>query len=155
MVYRLNASFGELGGPDRADSCFLGSPHDAFEVSYLFHVAAFEDMPVMAETCKVTDAETMDQIVNARTYLLEHETSSFGELLQDKVQNYLVVGPSAGEASYREAVNHKLLDMIGDLMCLGSRVLGRFTGIRSGHRLNTMSVMHMHREGILEWVPLQ
>lgn len=37
-----------------------------------------------------------------------------------------------------ELVKHKVLDAIGDLYLLGHNLLGEFTGIKSGHKLNNM-----------------
>ena len=34
-----------------------------------------------------------------------------------------------------EAVRHKMLDAMGDLALAGAPILGRYTGIRAGHRL--------------------
>jgi len=35
-----------------------------------------------------------------------------------------------------EFVRHKIVDSIGDLALIGARIIGQFTGIRSGHELN-------------------
>jgi len=37
-----------------------------------------------------------------------------------------------------EIVKHKILDAIGDLYLLGAPLIGKFTGVKSGHRLNNM-----------------
>ncbi|HEX7391148.1 MAG TPA: UDP-3-O-acyl-N-acetylglucosamine deacetylase, partial [Acidiphilium sp.] len=37
-----------------------------------------------------------------------------------------------------EFVRHKLLDVVGDLALAGGPILGRFTGARTGHRLNNL-----------------
>jgi len=37
-----------------------------------------------------------------------------------------------------EAVRHKMLDAMGDLMLAGGPILGRYTGIKSGHALTNL-----------------
>ena len=37
-----------------------------------------------------------------------------------------------------EAVRHKMLDAMGDLMLAGGPILGRYTGIKAGHALTNL-----------------
>lgn len=150
-AYELKEPFAVVGDGDRPDSCLLGYPAPELEVSYLFHVPQFPRLlPAIGECCPARGVPA--QIIDARTYLLEHEIEAYGGLLNDKVQNMLVVGPGNGQVSCQEAAHHKLLDMMGDLRCLGVPVNGRFIGIRSGHRLNIRAVKHMVEANLLRKV---
>ena len=85
----------------------------------------------------------VDEIAPARTFVTEREAeelraAGFGKHLT--YRDVLVIGKEGPiENEYRfpnECVRHKILDLIGDLMLLGSRVHGRIYARRSGHNLN-------------------
>ena len=42
-----------------------------------------------------------------------------------------------------EFVKHKMLDAIGDLYLLGHNLIGQFSGYKSGHSLNNLSLIHI------------
>lgn len=150
-VYRLKDPFCVVGEGDHVGSCLMGYPAPEWEISYMFHVPGYAGLQPVVGTC-CPSRGVPDRIIDARTYLLEHEMEAYGALLHEKVQHMLVVGPSNGPDSCQEAAHHKLLDLMGDLRCLGLPVMGRFIGIRSGHRLNIQAVKHMTESHLLEKV---
>lgn len=150
-VYVLKKPFAVVDDRGGTGSCLIGFPSSEFEVSYLFQVSQYPELAPVIYDC-FPNRELPDSVINARTYLLEHEMEAYGALLHEKVQDMLVVGPSNGPISCQEAARHKLLDLIGDLRCLGLPVLGRFIGVRSGHRLNIRAVKHLASDRLLEEV---
>ena len=150
-VYVLKEPFAVVDDRGGTGSCLIGFPMSEFEVSYLFQVPQYPELAPVVYDC-FPNRELPDSVINARTYLLEHEMEAYGALLHEKVQDMLVVGPANGPVSCQEAARHKLLDLIGDLRCLGLPVLGRFIGVRSGHRLNIQAVKHLASARLLEEV---
>lgn len=148
-MYVLKEPFAVVDDQGGTGSCLLGLPASEFDVSYLFQIPQYPELAPVVRNC-FPNRGVPDAIIDARTYLLEHEIAVYGALLHEKVQEMLVVGPTNGAASCREAANHKVLDLIGDLRCLGLPVVGRFVGIRSGHRLNIQAVKHMASAQLLE-----
>jgi UDP-3-O-[3-hydroxymyristoyl] N-acetylglucosamine deacetylase/3-hydroxyacyl-[acyl-carrier-protein] dehydratase len=85
----------------------------------------------------------VSDLAPARTFVTDREAeklraAGLGAHLTYK--DILVVGPEGPiENQYRypdECVRHKILDLIGDLMLLGSQVCGRIYARKSGHNLN-------------------
>jgi len=91
----------------------------------------------------VTPEEFVRNIAPARTFVLQHEAE---QLRQSGLGTHLsyadvvVFGPDGPiENTLRfpnECVRHKILDLIGDLMLLGRRLIGRIHARKSGHALN-------------------
>lgn len=92
---------------------------------------------------KVTPEEFVANIAPARTFVLEAEAQQlraggYGRHLT--ASDIVVFGPDGPiENTLRfpnECVRHKILDLIGDLMLVGRRVVGRIHARKSGHALN-------------------
>ncbi|MCA8998501.1 MAG: UDP-3-O-[3-hydroxymyristoyl] N-acetylglucosamine deacetylase [Planctomycetaceae bacterium] len=96
------------------------------------------------------------EIARCRTFVLEREVQqlrSQGLGLRATTQNALVFSNQGLiDNALRfpdECVRHKILDCIGDFALLGCDVVGRFTAMRSGHRLNheiVRVISEHHRE---------
>ena len=76
-----------------------------------------------------------------------------GYILGGSLDNAVVVGPSGilnpeGLRWPDEFVRHKTLDLVGDLMLLGSAFCGRITAYKAGHRLHAqfMTFLMAHPE---------
>ncbi|MFZ5875915.1 MAG: UDP-3-O-acyl-N-acetylglucosamine deacetylase [Nitrospirota bacterium] len=76
-----------------------------------------------------------------------------GYILGGSLANAVVVGPSGvlnpeGLRWSDEFVRHKTLDLVGDLMLLGTALRGRITAYKAGHRLHAqfMSFLTAHPE---------
>lgn len=76
-----------------------------------------------------------------------------GYILGGSLDNAVVVGPSGilnpeGLRWPDEVVRHKTLDLVGDLMLLGTALCGRITAFKAGHRLHAqfMTFLMAHPE---------
>ncbi len=84
------------------------------------------------------------EISRARTFGFEHEVLQMraaGLGRGGSLDNAVVISGSKvlNEEGLRykdEFVRHKILDAIGDLYLAGCPIIGRFTGVRSGHAMN-------------------
>lgn len=95
---------------------------------------------------RVTPQAFREVLSDSRTFTLAEEISALraaglargGSLANAVVvDGPLVVNPG-GLRHSDEFVRHKLLDAVGDLALAGAPLRGRFTGHRSGHRLNNL-----------------
>lgn len=111
------------------------------------------DFPVEAigfQTCafSVDSATFKDEIARARTFGLIDDIPKMREAglgLGGSLENAVVVNGAEvlnedGLRYRNEFVRHKALDAIGDLALAGAPLLGRYTGSRSSHALNTALV---------------
>ena len=93
---------------------------------------------------RVTPQGFREALADARTFTLAEEVAALraaGLARGGSLANAVVVdGPlvlnPGGLRRPDEFVRHKLLDAVGDLALAGAPLRGRFTGHRSGHRLN-------------------
>lgn len=95
----------------------------------------------------------------ARTFGLTHHIETLkrsGLAKGGSLQNAVVVDGDRilNEEGLRyadEFVRHKTLDSIGDLALAGATIIGKFTGIKSGHKLNNLllrKLMHQNHSSI-------
>ncbi len=117
---------------------------DEFRVMYeLDYGEASSRIPRQSFAFTLDESGYLKEVADSRTYSLEEEARA----LQDQglcthlsPSEVLVVGddgPIDNEWRFdNEPVRHKVLDLIGDLMLVGSPVAGHFVGTRSGHALN-------------------
>ena len=92
---------------------------------------------------QITPEEYVRDIAPARTFVLQAEAD---QMRQSGLGTHLtyadvvVFGPEGPiENTLRfpnECVRHKILDLVGDLMLLGRRIIGRVHALKSGHALN-------------------
>ncbi len=95
----------------------------------------------------VLDCDAFGETIGpARTFCLKRDIDSMraaGLIRGGSLDNALVfdgdrVVNAGGLRFADEPARHKLLDAIGDIALCGGRLLGRFDGVRSGHRLNNL-----------------
>lgn len=93
------------------------------------------------------------EIAPARTFVLEEEAQALQAMGQGthlSFSDVLVIGRDGPiENAYRypdECVRHKILDLIGDLMLMGSFVCGRVYARKSGHSLNHQLVRRLREQ---------
>jgi len=91
----------------------------------------------------VTPEEFVHNIAPARTFVLQAEAEQLrlsglgGHLTYSDVVVFGPDGPIDNPLRFpNECVRHKILDLIGDLMLLGRRLVGRIHALKSGHALN-------------------
>lgn len=122
------------------------------ETTQVFYLLDGTQKGFFAQMAKFQEGEDFVSLARARTFALEWE-------IQGIIENNLGLGVRAGALiidswgrSHRplelpqEAVFHKILDFLGDLMLLGQIVRGGFLGIRSGHELNQEMVKLLQME---------
>ena len=115
---------------------------DKFEVKFTLN---YNDNPLIkTQTNKVNFHEkNLKDIYNARTFCLYEdieEIKSIGLAKGGSLDNAIVVKGSKilnqeGLRSKKEFVNHKILDLAGDFMLSGVRVVGMVECIHGGHAL--------------------
>lgn len=93
---------------------------------------------------RLTEESFRGELARCRTFALAQEIAQLqaaGLARGGSLANAVVVdgdrilNPEGLRVS-REFVRHKVLDAVGDLALAGGPLIGRFTGSRSGHRLN-------------------
>ncbi|HEY6009802.1 MAG TPA: UDP-3-O-acyl-N-acetylglucosamine deacetylase, partial [Geobacteraceae bacterium] len=102
--------------------------------------------PVGKQKKRVTDVENAFAIINSRTFVLHEEIEAIkkaGLAKGGSLDNAVVVGGMNiinphGLRYKKELVNHKILDLIGDLYTSGYRLLARIEAHKTGHYLNNL-----------------
>ncbi len=91
----------------------------------------------------ITPDVFVTDIAPARTFVLQEEAEQLrasglgGHLTYNDLVVYGPDGPIDNALRFpNECVRHKILDLIGDLMLLGRRIVGRVHARKSGHALN-------------------
>jgi len=102
--------------------------------------------PVGKQKKRVMDVENAVSIINSRTFVLQEEIEAIkkaGLAKGGSLDNAVVIGDDEivnpqGLRYGKELVNHKILDLIGDLYSSGYRILGKLEGSRTGHHINNL-----------------
>ncbi len=123
-------------------SSIIAVPHDGTLISFTIDY----DNPFIGSqhfTFKLTDTDYIKEIAPARTFCLKSEAEELvnkGLVKGGSVKNALVVdsnGVIENELRFKdEFVRHKILDLIGDLTCLGGSVNAHIIAFKSGHEEN-------------------
>jgi len=102
--------------------------------------------PIGRQKKRVMDVENATSIINSRTFVLQEEIEAIrkaGLAKGGSLDNAVVVGSDdvlnpQGLRYGKELVNHKILDLIGDLYTSGYRILGKIEAHKTGHHLNNL-----------------
>lgn len=102
--------------------------------------------PVGRQRKRVMDVENAVTIINSRTFVLHEEIEAIrkaGLAKGGSLDNAVVIGEDdiinpQGLRYRKELVNHKILDLIGDLFTCGYRILGKVEAHKTGHHLNNL-----------------
>ena len=102
--------------------------------------------PVGKQRKRVTDVENAFAIINSRTFTLQEEIEAIkqaGLAKGGSLDNAVVIGSDEivnphGLRYKKELVNHKILDLIGDLYTSGYRILAKVEANKTGHYLNNL-----------------
>jgi len=100
--------------------------------------------PVGKQKKRVTDVENAFSIINSRTFTMLEEIEAIrkaGLAKGGSLDNAVIIGEDDvvnphGLRYKKELVNHKILDLIGDLYTSGYRILGKVEANKTGHYLN-------------------
>lgn len=102
--------------------------------------------PVGKQKKRVSDVENAFAIINSRTFTMQEEIEAIkkaGLAKGGSLDNAVVIGADDvinpnGLRYRKELVNHKILDLIGDLYTSGYRILGKVEANKTGHHLNNL-----------------
>jgi UDP-3-O-[3-hydroxymyristoyl] N-acetylglucosamine deacetylase len=102
--------------------------------------------PVGKQKKRVTDVENAFAIVNSRTFGFLEELEAIqkaGLAKGASLDNAVAIGEDNivnphGLRYKKELVNHKILDLIGDIYTSGYRILGKIEANKTGHYLNNL-----------------
>ena len=102
--------------------------------------------PVGKQKKRVSDVENAFAIINSRTFTLLEEIEAIkkaGLAKGGSLDNAVVIGMDEivnpqGLRYRKELVNHKILDLIGDLYTSGYRIMGKVEAFKTGHHLNNL-----------------
>jgi UDP-3-O-[3-hydroxymyristoyl] N-acetylglucosamine deacetylase len=128
-------------GDDKASAALIPAPRSSIDFALDF------DNPAVGhqeKSVQLTDGVFQAELARARTFGFADEVEHLrkaGLIRGGSMDNAVVVGPdrvlNREGLRYRdEFVRHKMLDALGDLYMAGASFEGRFSGNRSGHRLN-------------------
>ncbi|MBJ3762249.1 UDP-3-O-acyl-N-acetylglucosamine deacetylase [Maribius pontilimi] len=121
-------------------------PADALEID--FHIDFTDAAIGRQDKClTVANGAFVRELADSRTFCRQSDVDAMrarGLALGGTLENAVVVDGadvlSPGGLRHKdEAVRHKMLDALGDLALAGAPILGRYTGVRSGHAMtNTL-----------------
>ncbi len=112
---------------------------------------AFDDAAIGTQhkTLNMANGTFVRELCDSRTFCRAADVDAMqaqGKALGGSLENAVVVDGAAvltpgGLRHADEAVRHKMLDALGDLYTAGAPILGRYTGVRSGHAV-TNALLH-------------
>lgn len=120
-------------------------PSDDFEIDFEI---VFEDKAIGTQhhTLNMKNGSFVRELSNCRTFCMFSDVEymkSIGLARGGSLANAVVVdgGKVMNPEGFRrvdECVRHKMLDALGDLALGGNPLIGRYRGIRAGHRMTNM-----------------
>lgn len=127
-----------------------------------FHIR-FDDAAIGKQDKKLSMANGafVRELCDSRTFCRQSDVDAMraaGLALGGSVNNAVVIDGDdiltpGGLRHSDEAVRHKMLDALGDLALAGGPILGRYTGIRSGHALTNKLLRAVFADkSAWEWV---
>ena len=128
-------------------------PADGFRITFTIEY----DHPAIGAQTITFDVEEdafVREIAPARTFVLQRDVEALkaqGLIQGGSLANAVVIGEQGvvnpeGLRFPNEFVRHKVLDLLGDLMLLGSRIQGHVIAFRSGHSSHVEFVKKVARE---------
>ena len=100
------------------------------------------------------DKESLEDVYNSRTFCLYQDIEkikNMGLAKGGSLENALVVDEKkilnkGGLRNEKEFVNHKILDLAGDFVLSGYRILGKVNCYHGGHKLSNMFLRKLMQE---------
>jgi UDP-3-O-[3-hydroxymyristoyl] N-acetylglucosamine deacetylase / 3-hydroxyacyl-[acyl-carrier-protein] dehydratase len=131
---------------DGAAIIALPSSEPVFE--YILDYSLNPEIGCSFASVKTDSEDLISSLLPARTFIMEDEAREAlkaGKIRSTDEKLGLVIhqGQPPILRMPGELARHKILDMIGDLYVLGSRVRARFIGVKSGHKLNAQMVREL------------
>lgn len=138
------------------DAVLIAYPADEFSISYTLD---YSGTLIGVRHLKVAfnDIDPAEKLLRARTFCLLDEVEyqhKSGQALGGSLRNAVVVDGNKclNEEGLRfpnEFAWHKIMDFYGDMSVLGSPIVGKFVGVKSGHRANISLLKKMLDEECL------
>ncbi len=130
-----------IGVEEQGSSIYI-VPSDVFRISYVLDY----DYPLLKSQfvdMVIEEDRFISDIALCRTFCVEDEADELRAMGLGKGANYqntLIVGKKGiieNKAHFEdEFARHKILDLIGDLSLVGTRIKGHVFAVKSGHALN-------------------
>ena len=124
------------------------SPATSLQIDFAI---AFDDAAIgrQHKTLNMANGSFVRELCDSRTFCRAADVDAMqaqGKALGGTLDNAVVVDGDrvltpGGLRHADEAVRHKMLDALGDLYTAGAPILGRYTGVRSGHAV-TNALLH-------------
>lgn len=132
-------------------------PSDEFKVSYTLHYPQSPLIKSQFYSFCITPAQYKSEIAPCRTFSLYEEILPFiksGLIKGGGLENALVIQGDKvmnpeGARFPDEMVRHKVLDLIGDLSLIGTRIKAHIIAICSGHATNVAFANKLKSLGVL------
>ena len=120
-------------------------PSDEFEIDFQIE---YDDsaIGIQHRTLNMKNGSFVRELSNCRTFCLQSDVEHMeaaGLALGGSLDNAVVVdnGAVLNPEGFRrddECVRHKMLDALGDLALAGMPIIGRYRGVRAGHRMTNL-----------------
>jgi len=138
------------------DAVLIAYPSDEFSISYTLDYSGTM-IGVRHLKVQFDNLDPAEKLLRARTFCLLEEVEyqhKEGQALGGSLRNAVVVDGEKclNEEGLRfpnEFAWHKIMDFFGDMNVLGSPILGKFVGVKSGHRTNISLLKKMLEEECL------
>jgi UDP-3-O-[3-hydroxymyristoyl] N-acetylglucosamine deacetylase / 3-hydroxyacyl-[acyl-carrier-protein] dehydratase len=121
----------------------IPSPLNHFQLTYTLDYSAAPVIGTQIHDFQMMPGQFSIELASARTFVLDSEIQalqSAGIGLHCTPQDLVIFGSDGPIGNHlhftNEPVRHKMLDVIGDLNLLGSRIWGHVVAYKSGHQLN-------------------
>jgi len=141
---------------EEADAVLVAYPSEEFSISYTLD---YSGTMIGVRHLKVNfdEIDPAEKLLRARTFCLLEEVEhqhSVGQALGGSLRNAVVVDGNKclneeGLRFANEFAWHKIMDFFGDMNVLGAPILGKFVGVKSGHRINIRLLKKMLEENCL------
>lgn len=149
-VVQLNASINILRvlkpvSVSEGDAFVEILPSDEFEIDFRIE---FTDVAIGVQhrSLNMKNGSFVRELSDCRTFCLKSDVESMeaaGLALGGSLENAIVIDGAnivnpEGFRREDECVRHKMLDALGDLALAGMPIIGRYHGIRAGHRMTNL-----------------
>lgn len=128
-------------------------PSEELKITYFLDYAKHPFIGAQTASFTITPEIYAKEIAPARTFALYEEIEPLiaaGLIKGGEIDNAIVIGrqgPLNTKLLWEnELARHKLLDFLGDLFLLGSRVLGHLVSHKGGHAANHLFLQHLRKE---------
>lgn len=135
-------------------------PSDTFEIDFTIH---FDEAAIgtQAHNLDLHNGSFARELSDCRTFCRQSDVDHMREIglaLGGNLENAVVVDGDRvvnpeGFRRVDECVRHKMLDALGDMALAGAPILGRYRGVRAGHRMTNLLLRELFATpDAYEWI---